>query len=430
MSTAEIPEARPVRRSSLTRISSMSAAYLMVGKLATMVTVLVLSGVMPLADFGEFMYGRGLVMFFGPFTALGLTVTAMSRLPYYQEVGDTGRVEGFTRLLTRSALLTSVLVMAALVGFALMLSDAERGQAVLLTAIGLPGFALLMSQSQALRALGHVGSAYGPLSIGQPFGFAIAVAVLWAVTGTAALIPVAALFTASMVLSGLWQAWEVRRNGHVGRTTPVREDRVWLRESLPLTLSLAAQGVTALGPLLLLGFFATGEALGIFGFYQAMMQGLVIFTTAIFGAANPKLSALLGTGRKAEAEALLIRSRFVAALVSLVGAIAALGLVMTLAGYIQPSFTTEPLALGLLLGSVVINALAAPLGHVLIIEKRRMWEVWSQLAAALTTIVATSVLAPGFGLTGAAAATFLAAIVRTVNVHWLVYGRLGYSHRR
>lgn len=430
MSTPDISGTRPSERRSLKRISSMSAIYLMAGKVATMVTVLILSGLMPLADFGEFMYGRGLVLFFGPFTALGLTVTAMRRLPYYQETGDAGRVEGFVSLLTRSALIVSLVVSVALILFGLTFSDAARGDAVILTAIGLPGFALLMSQSQALRALGHVGPAYGPLSIGQPFGFALAVAVLWLVAGTVGLYPAAILFTASMLVSGLWQSWEIRRNGYAGRVPKTREDRVWLTESLPLTLSLAAQGVTASGPLLILGLFASGEALGIFGFYQAMMQGLVIFTTAIFGAANPKLSALLGTGRKREAEALLIRSRLIAAGVSLAGAVVAVLLVVTLAGYIQPSFTTQPVALSLLLGSVAINALAAPLGHVLIIEERRMWEVWSQLAAAAATILATLLLAPAFGLAGAAAATFLAAIVRTVSVHWLVYGKLGYAHRR
>ena len=418
-------EAASAPRGSLVRATGLSAALLAAGKALTLGAVLALSAVMPIAAFGEFMYARGLVLFLGPFMALGLTVTAMRCLPAFERAGDLARAAGFVRTLTRAALATSCAAAAAAALAAALWAGPDRALAIQVALLGLPGFALLAAQTQAARALGRVALAYGPPSLGQPLAFAGGALALWAAVGPPSPVGAAALLAATMLGAALAQHLGLQRLPAL-RATPRAETRAWLGEALPLTLSLAAQGVAASGPLLLLGLFAEGPALGVFGLYQAAMQGLLVFNTAILGSANPRLSALVAGGERAAAERLMRRARLAAGAVSAMGGLAAWALVMAFGGLAQPAFASAPATLALLLASVALGGLSGPLGHVLVMEDRRGWEVATQAAAAALTVMVALAAIPALGLLGAALATFAAALLRAVLVHALVHGRLGW----
>lgn len=426
------PGTAPATPTSLARIAGGSAVYLMAGKAATLGIVLLLSALLPIAAFGEFMYARGIVLFAGPFMALGLTVTAMQRIPAYLEAGDPARAAGFLRTLTATVLIvsTAVAILAALA--APLVLPPVRAAVLQASLAALPGFAALVAHMQAARAMGRVTLAYAMPSLGQPLGFAAAaLAAVWGF-GVASPLAIGALFSASMLVAAAIQLAGLARMPELRGAPPVAERRLWLAQALPLTLSLAAQGITASGPLLILGLHADGTALGIFGFYQAAMQGLLIFNTAIFGATNPRLSRRLAAlpRDRAAVRGLLRRSRAAAAAITLLGGVAGAALILGLGDRVQPAFTTAPAALALLLASVAVNATAGPLGHVLIIEGRRDLEIATQAACAgLTVALALWLIplpGPWGGLTGAALATFAAAFLRTLSTHALVFGRLGY----
>jgi O-antigen/teichoic acid export membrane protein len=426
------PPAAPPPPTSLARIAGGSAVYLMAGKALTLGTVLLLSAILPLAAFGEVMYARGIVLFAGPFMALGLTVTAMQRIPAYLETGDSARALGFLRTLTITVLTVSALTALAIVLTAPLILPEPRATVLRAAAAALPGFAALVAHMQAARATGRVTLAYAMPSLGQPLAFATgATAAIWGF-GVTSPVAIAAIFSASMLTAAGIQLAGIARMAEFRGTNATTERRTWLVQALPLTLSLAAQGVTASGPLLILGLHADGATLGIFGFYQAAMQGLLIFNTSIFGATNPRLSRRLAAlpRDRGAVRGLLRRSRGAATGVTVAGGAVAAGLILGYGDLVQPAFTTEPAALLLLLGAVAVNATAGPLGHVLIIEGRRGWEIATQAAcAALTVGVALWLIpAPGpwGGLTGAALATMAAALLRSALAHALVFGRLGY----
>ena len=410
---------------SLARATGGSAALLAAGKALTLGTILALSAVMPIAAFGEFLYARGVVLFLGPFMALGLTVTAMRRLPAFARAGDVARAAGFVGTLTRATLTASCIAAAAAALAAALWAGFERARTVQVALLGLPGFALLTAQTQAARALGRVALAYGPPSLGQPLAFAAGALLLWAAAGPPGPVEVSALLAATMLGAASLQHLRLGRLETL-RAAPRAEPRAWLGEALPLTLSLAAQGVAASGPLLLLGLYADGPALGVFGLYAAAMQGLLVVNTAVLGAANPRLSALSAGGERAAAERLLRRARLAAGALSAVGGLAAWALVMTLGGAIEPLFASAPATLALLLASVAVNGLSGPLGHILVMEDRRGWEIGTQAAAAAVTVAVALTAIPALGLLGAALGTFAAAVVRAASVHALVHGRLGW----
>lgn len=421
---------------SLARIAGGSAAFLMAGKALTLGTVMLLSAVLPIAAFGEFMYARGIVLFCGPFMALGLSVTAMQRIPAYLEAGDPARALAFRRTLTWTVTAMAVATALVLAVGAPAVLPPLRASVLIVALAGLPGFAMLMAHMQAARAAGRVRLAYAAPSLGQQLFLAIVGLGAILLVGVEDPRAVAAIFAASMLTAAAWQ-WIGIARMHEYRDARTDADlgpdrRTWLAQALPLTLSLAAQGVTASGPLLILGLHADGAALGVFGFYQSAMQGLLIFNTSIFGAANPRLSRRLAAEPRdrASVRGLLRRSRGMATAISLAGAVAGMALILGPGTLVQPAFGAAPLALGLLLASVAVNATAGPLGHVLIIEGRRDWEIWTQLACAALTVGLSLWLIPQAGplggLTGAALATFAAALLRAVSTHALVFGPLGY----
>ena len=426
MSRADATGPAAARRGSLRRATGLSAILLAAGKALTLGAVLALSAVMPIGAFGEFMYARGLVLFLGPFMALGLTVTAMRRLPAYLGAGDRPRAAGFVRTLIRTTLAVSCLVGAAVALSAPAWAEPERARVVRIALLGLPGFALLTAQMQAARAMGRVALAYGPQSLGQPVAFAAGALLLWAAAGPPGAPEAAALLAATVLGAALVQFAGLQRLDALRGTAPLAQPRAWIGESAPLTLSLAAQGVAASGPLLLLGFHMGGAALGVFGFHQAAMQGLLVFNTAILGSANPRLSSLAARGERREAERLMRRARLAAGAVSAAGGLLVWALVMELGPLLQPAFASAPATLALLLASVALNGLSGPLGHVLVMEDRRGWEVGTQAAAAAVTVAVALLAIPSMGLAGAAAATFAAAALRLVWTHALVHGRLGW----
>lgn len=406
--------------------AATGAVLLACGKALTLGAVLALSAVMALPEFGEFMYARGVVLFLGPFMALGLTVTAMRRLPAHRAAGEAALAAGFLGVLTRTALIVSAVVALLVAGGALALAEPGRAWPLAAALIGLPGFALLVAQMQAARAMGRVWLAYGPHSLGQPLAFALGALALWALAGPPGRAEAALLLAITMLGAAAVQMAGLSRMAELRGVTPDARPRAWIGEALPLTLSLAAQGVAASGPLLILGLFEAGPALGVFGLYQAAMQGLLVFNTAVFGAANPRLSAMLARGERAGAERLMRRSRLTAAAASAAGGLAAWALVMGVGGAIRPEFASAPLTLALLLAAVAVNALSGPLGHVMVIEDRRGWEVGTQGAAAALTVGLALALIPVMGLAGAALATLAAALLRLASAHALVHGRLGY----
>ncbi|MEO1308075.1 MAG: oligosaccharide flippase family protein [Pseudomonadota bacterium] len=400
---------------------------LLLGKVFTLGTLLLLSGMLALDAFGAFMYARGMVLFLGPFMALGLTVTAMRRIPPYIDAGDYGRAKGFIRTIFWVALTVASVTALVLVFGAPQALEPDLATPLRIAILALPAFALMTALMQVARAAGRVRLAYAPLNVGQPLAFALCAFAAVLVFDVADANTLAAILAITMCASALIQAWNVLRLDMLRPAKIVSDATLWLREAVPLTLSLAAQGLTAFGPLLILGLFVQGGEIGIFGFYQTVMQGLLVFNTSIFGAVNPKLSVAISRNDRPTALGLLRKWRLVAFGISAVGGVVAWLLVIYFGDLIQPAFSTEGLALSLLLSSVAINGLSGPLGHVLIIEGRSHWEITSQVGAALLTACLAFLLIPTWSLTGAAFATATGAAVRAIAVHSLVYLKLNYA---
>jgi len=392
--------------------------------------VTTLSLAMALPAFGEFMYGRGLVQFAAPLMSLGFGVMAMRRLPSYLALGEAAFARGFLRALGRTTLLASVAVAVA-AGVLLLsglspLGDSDRALASAAALIGLPGFALLVAQTQAARALGRVHAAYAPQGLAQPVAFAAVVAALWVWGGPPGFLPVCIAYAGTQLALAAIQAALLVRLPELARVPPAGNAFAWLREAAPMTLSVAAQNVATFAPLLILGLSADAVTVGLFAFYQSLMQGLLVINTAIFGAANPKLSVHLSLGRRPAAERLARRARLAAAGLSAIGAAAGWAGLMLLAPMVRPALSGEPVVLALLLAAPAVNALSGPLGHILIIEGRRGWEIMTQNAAAAATVLVCIAAIPAYGVVAAAAAPIAAGLVRAAITHALVFGRLGY----
>lgn len=420
-------EQAPRRGKSLARTSSLSAILLIVGKALNLATLLGLSVVMTLAAYGEFMYVRGILLFLGPFMSLGLSVTAMRRIPGYLEQSDPARASGYLSIIFKTTLIAAsiVAVLTALGGY--VFAGAARAETLAIALIGLPGFALLVAQTQAARAFGHVLISYGPMNLLQPLTLAIGALLIWLISELPRQNTMAALLAFSMLIAAAIQWFFLRRDNTISATSPLTEPKPWITESAPFTVSMAAQGIAASGPLLILGVFAQSTTLGVFGFFQALMQGLTIFNTAIFGAANPQLSAHISGERHGQALRLLRRSRALAFGITMFGAVAGVLGVTLLAPYVKPEFGAAPWVLLALLLSIAINSTSGPLGHVLIIHDRRFWEVSAQILAACVTLILCFALIPSWGMMGAAIATLAAALCRSIVLHVLVFGRLKYG---
>lgn len=410
------------RRSAMlfaTRVSGAAIAYL---------TQVLLARWMGADELGVFIVAFSLGLLLTTVATLGYADTALRFIPPALAQGDAAAVRGWLRRGRQVVLAAGVAVAAVGVAAALGGAVPDRyGAPVLVACLGVPAFAAIRFHAALAHALSRFQLATLPATIARPALFLVALAVLWRLNRT--LTATDAMVLHFLVVVAVAAAVFVLATRAVDRdlaaAPPRAQTRLWLRTGLPLLLiTLFAEYFPDIA-IVLLGLFLPPHDVAVFNaaFRTAFLLAFAIM--AIDAAMLPRASRLHATGDRAGLQHLAVRTSQLKLAAALAGFAVLAGLGHHLLALFGPAFTAGRSALLILAAAQVVTAAAGP-GAALLAVTGHQDRCLGVFALGLgATVALVSLLAPRYGIEGAAAAIVAVTAAWSVWLNLIVARRVG-----
>jgi len=411
-----------VRRSAMlfaTRIGGAAIVYL---------TQVLLARWMGAEELGVFVVAFSLGLLLTTVATLGYADTALRFIPPAVAQGDAAAVRGWLR--RGRQIVAAAAVAVAAIGAAATLGGMvpDRYAAPLLVAcLGVPAFAAIRFHAALAHALSRFQLATLPATIARPALFLLGLAVLWRLNGALTATQAMALHLAVLaaVAAVVFVLASRAVDGAAARAAPRADTRLWVRTGLPLLLiALFTEYFPDLA-IVLLGLFLPPHAVAVFNaaFRTAFLIAFAII--AIDAAMLPRASRLLAAGDRAALQRLVVRTSQIklAAAVAGLAVLAAVG--HHLLALFGAPFTAGYGALLILAAAQVVAAAAGPGAALLAVsgDQDRCLGVFALGLAA--TVALVSMLAPRYGIEGAAAAIVAVTATWSVWLNLIVARRVG-----
>lgn len=413
-----------VPKGRLARGAAVTFAIKLVAMPCTLVLQLGLVRLLGAEPYGEFIYVYTWYMSLLPLATLGLQEAAVRFTAEYRARHEAPRFQGYVRWSGRLALLSGL--GTALAGLAL--TWALRAQltpslfaSFVVAWIALPLGTIGRVGSAILRGLERFTAAQVPLQIVLPLStLALTAALVWA-----AGLPADALtgmfgFLGAVILFFVTTRLLATAATRAMRSPPETRDREWLGASLHF-LGLSVVALVTRVDVLMLGALAGTLSAGMYA-TAVQLQLLVGFTFNILGfVIGPVISRLHTEEKHGELQEVLRASAAASTAIALPGfaVLAAFG--RPILRLFDPSFDAAFDALVLLAGSQLLLVATGPVGRVLSMTGRHRVALWFTGGGALLNVLLNAALIPGFGMMGAAWATFLSILAWRI---WaLLYAR-------
>lgn len=219
-----------------------------------------------------------------------------------------------------------------------------------------------------------------------------------------------------------------RLQAAAGAAEPAYRSGAWLRSALPFTLIGGAGIVNNQADIIMLGWFAESEQVGV---YRVAVQGATLVTFAIQSAnaaLAPQFARLHAEGAAARLQALVTASARVILLATLPVAAAFVLAGGAIAGWVfGPEFAAAHVPLAILAAGQLVNAGFGSVGLLLNMTGHETASARGLWQTAALNIVLNAGLIPLYGMVGAAIATGLSVVLWNVLLYRQVRRRLGIS---
>ena len=379
------------------------------------------------AEYGAYGLARSWMQLFAMAATLGLTTAALRFVPQYTSRQEWGLLAGFLRTSRRLMLGTGIgLAAAAAAVLALLQPERPLWGALLIGFALVPLLAVQQFQMQWTRASEKIALAFLPSFVLQPLAL-LGFAGLWyysseSLNGYQAMVCLAA----AMVLVLLSQRAILARCTPREMRDAVAQNDVqhWLATSLPMALSSLSLLLIANADILLLGMLRGKAEAGIYLAATRSARLSAFFLTAVNAMVAPMISRANADNNR---QALADVTHFAITLVFwpsllIAGAIVWFG--RDLLSLFGPQFVEGELALRILIGGQLCNALTGPVGLLLTLSGHQRASMRVYLYTAGINLGLHLLLIPTWGGAGAALGTAISLIVANLSLAWLVWRHL------
>jgi O-antigen/teichoic acid export membrane protein len=381
------------------------------------VNVVLLARWMGSSEYGLYSFAIASMILLAYPAALGLPGAAVRFVAQYAAADDWQNVAGFMKVSSWLAFGCGALVAILLIGAVLLFEsypDPVYVAPTVLALAGIPIVTLSIVRSEAIRGLGWMALAWGPLQLGQPLLLLALVIILFVVTQLTAITAVgASIFAYAATLILQWGTLHARL-GDSRRVEPKIQLRPWLAVAVSFLWISVANLIFLQAGVIVVGLFLKPQDVAIYS-AAAATAGFVtlpIYAAAALGA--PKFAALHAQHRRAELQALFantIRWTFWPSLViALVYAIIG-SMVLRLFG---PEFKQGYPALLILTLGLLSGAFVGPVVNLLTMTGHQRITARVQMTCAILAVVLGLAFTPVWGIGGTALA--FAAVRVLMNV--------------
>jgi O-antigen/teichoic acid export membrane protein len=421
------------------RTISEGASLFFVGKVVSnglgFLFNLILTQTLGAALFGIYTYANSIAGFLIVFARFGTGKSLMRFIPSYD--GDVRGQNSVTALAYLTALCGSITIGAALFLGAPIVSKYTLNEPLLvdvlqILAIVLPFNTITNLTNSVFRALEKLEYQVLISNITEPLLRIISVSIAfvlgYSLIGAVAALAVGAVLTFCAAISFLYTKTELRPTRYKS-DVDVRE---FYNFSLPLTLKDLGQKLYTRVDILMVGFFLTGSAVGI---YRVSILVATLLTLPLAGVNQlfpPIVSGLYTEGKVEELEATYqIVTRWVFTLV-LPAALALISYSSQVLRIFGPEFSEGAVILSLFTVAQLTNCAVGPSGFLLMMTDHQYLNLANQWVLGILNVVLNYTLILEYGFIGAAAATAgtltFINLVRVLEV-WHTEQMLPYSHK-
>ncbi len=392
---------------------------------------IVLARLMGTAEFGIYAYAWTWVVVVGALADFGLGVASQRFIPEYGERKTPSFIWGYVALARKMALAFATTV--ALLGAVLItLAQPWLNHYVVVPLYGacavLPLFGLTVVQDGISRAFGWVNLALLPPYMVRPALVVVVmvVAVMAGLPGDATTAMGAAFIASAVAVAGQWVVLDRWIAGRIPREAKTYDRRRWLKAAIPISIVGGMFTLLTNIDLLVLQEFRPPDEVAVY-FAATKTLALVAFVHfSISAAVAHKFAQFHAAGDRAQLTAFIrsaIRWTFWPSLAAIVLMLAFGKPMLWLFGpkFVEGYPLMWILALGLLARAAVgpVESLLNMLG-----EQKACALVYG--VACAVSLALCLVLIPGYGLTGAAAATSTALVAESILLFIVAKRRLGF----
>ena len=339
------------------------------------------------------------------------------------------RARGVYRLGMRTVALASaaagvLIVLAGPLIARLWMDKPDLGDVLQIMGLGTLGLAVMMAGAECLKGLKRIAPAVAVSSIIFPL---VALALIWPLTERFGPAGAAGAYAAGVSIAALagWLWWRYFTAAHADQEPEFVWAELW-DSCRPLWLmSIITKAIMPWSPLLILGFFAASDDVGVYGAATRIAMLVTFLLISVNTVISPKFAELHAKG---DIAALARLARRFALLITLVTSplflllIVAGETVMTLFG---PEFARGGAALAILAMGQAVNALTGSAGALLMMTGHerdiRNASIWAGLLAVTLSLV----LIPLYGLIGAAISTAVSIAAMNLISIAMIKKRLG-----
>lgn len=353
-------------------------------------------------------------------TTLGSDKAVLRYLPALQTDAERRGILTFALVLS---LLGSLTVATLLWVFAPLLTQYTLGDPALVPTLrALAGLlvarALLKVLSSTFRALDLPEYDVLVQQIARPLVGLLAVVVAfqfgYLLVGAAAAIAISSLTVLAIGLVLLVKKTDVDIPGRVPRT----EVAEYTRFSLPLTIKDAGSFLYTRADVLMVGYFLTSSAVGIYNI-SVLLATVVVLPLAALNRIFPSVASRLHeAGQRAELESIYATTTRWGLTASLPIAVFGIVLGSEVLAVFGSGFSTGELVLAFFLLGQLLNAAVGPSGYLLLMTDHQYLVSLNQATFGVLNLLLNYLFIVEFGMVGAAAAT--AAVLGTLNLVRLV----------
>ena len=375
--------------------------------------------------YGVYVFAISWTSFLAQFGALGLPNAALRFVPEYRTSGRTALLHGFLST-SRLLLVGGSSLLAALAAVvAVLVPTGEIPLSALLVGFALtPGMALLLFETEVLRARSRFAWSYAPNQLLRPLAVGGVAGGLVALTGIVTPLQVL-LATGGVFVVAVGIQQGVTRSDLARPDAPAeRRPRRWLRVAGPLLLTGGFQLLLRKTDVVLIGMLVGTDAVGIYFAALRTAQVVTFLGFAVDAVAAPEISRLYHSDSD-ELQATVSRLAhwyFWPTLLAAGGLVLVAEPILSLFG---PAFTEGVPVLVVLVIGLVVNAAMGPQTHLLTLtgHERSCASIYG--ACALLNVVLNVVGILLYGPLGAALATATTLTVRNLWIRRRVVALTG-----
>lgn len=369
------------------------------------------------AAYGDYVVAYAWVALLAAPATAGHSTAALRFVAQYAGAGDWARLRGYLNVaLGSTALVTGAAALALAAAAARLPVDSAFSAALWAGAFVLPLQSGLVLLSSILRGLRFPVWSQVPASLvqhGVMIGCAaLSVLLLWPPSSAAAMrwagIASAAALAGALALLVRGLPREARR------VRRMREGGTWTRVALPLLWITGVNLVMQRADVLIVGAVVDSEAAGVYSAASRLSLLIGFGLTAVNAWMAPAIADLHARGDRAGLQRVVtLAARAITAFTLPV----AVGLVAAgewLLGLFGAGFAAGRVALGVLCIGQVANALLGPVGYLMTMTGNQAAAARILTVAALANVALCALLAPSFGIEGAALGTAFAQVLWNV----------------